>query len=143
MAEGLNRVTLLGSLGADPDLKHTDSGSSILTMRLATTTRYKSGDDWKDRTVWHSIKVWGKRGEALKKHLVKGSRVYVEGELRSDEYEKDGEKKFFTYVNAVVVLFAGGKSGEAKQANGKPNGSKPPAKKETQPDESFEDDIPF
>ncbi len=110
MAEGLNRVMLLGNLGADPELRVTPGGQSILKLRLATTESYLDKSNTRqERTEWHSITVWGKRGEALSKILSKGSSVFVEGSLRTSSYEKDGEKRYKTEVNANNIILAGGK----------------------------------
>jgi single-strand DNA-binding protein len=112
MAEGLNRVMLLGNLGADPELRYTKGGQAVLKLRLATTERYKDqSGEWKDRTEWHSVTVWGKRGEALSKFLNKGSNIFVEGSLRTTSWEKDGQKHYRTEVNANQVLLTGGRGG--------------------------------
>lgn len=116
MAEGLNRVTLLGNLGADGDLRFTQSGTAVLNLRLATTERYKAQDgEWKERTDWHSVVVWGKRGEALAKFLQKGATVCVEGSLRTSSYEKDGQKRYKTEVIAREVILCGGRGERSGQ----------------------------
>src|SRR6516162_5443198 len=112
MAEGLNRVMLLGNLGADPELRVTPGGQSILKLRLATTESYLDKSNTRqERTEWHSITVWGKRGEALSKILGKGSSIFVEGSLRTSSYEKDGVKHYRTEVNANNIILAGRRSG--------------------------------
>ena len=112
MAEGLNRVMLLGNLGADPDLKVTAGGQAVLKLRLATTETYlDKANARQERTEWHSITVWGKRGEALAKILSKGSSIFVEGSLRTSSYEKDGEKRYRTEINANNIILSGGKRG--------------------------------
>jgi single-strand DNA-binding protein len=108
MAEGLNRVMLLGNLGADPELRVTPSGQSLLKLRLATTERYlDKSNTWQERTDWHSVTVWGKRGEALSKILAKGSSIFVEGRLQTSSYEKNGEKRYRTDVIANNIILAG------------------------------------
>jgi len=108
MSEGLNSWTGLGNLGADPELRTTQSGVSWLRMRLATTERYLDKDKaWQEKTEWHSCTIFGKRAEALHKILKKGSRIYVSGPLRTSEYEKDGVKRYSTEVIVRQVLFAG------------------------------------
>lgn len=108
MADGLNRVTLLGNLGADPELKVTAGGQAILKLRLATTSSYLDKSNTRqEKTEWHSITMWGKRGEGLAKILKKGDRLYVEGELRTSSYEKDGEKRYRTEVNANNAILCG------------------------------------
>ena len=78
MAEGLNKVLLLGNLGADPELRVTPGGQAVLKLRLATTETYLDRNNTRqERTEWHSVTVWGKRGEALAKFLKKGERLFV------------------------------------------------------------------
>src|SRR5262245_57482807 len=116
MAEGLNRVMLLGNLGAVPELRVTAGGQAILKLRLATTETYLDRNNTRqERTEWHSVTLWGKRGEALSKFLSKGDRIFIEGSLRTSSYEKDGEKRYRTEINASNVILSGGgrKSGDA------------------------------
>ena len=108
MSEGLNKVMLLGNLGADPELRATQGGQAVLKLRLATTETWADKDGTRqERTEWHNITMWGKRGEALAKILGKGSRIFVEGSLRTSSYEKNGEKRYSTEVNATNVILAG------------------------------------
>lgn len=112
MAEGFNRVVLLGNLGADPDLRSTQGGQSVLRLRLATTERYlDQTKEWKERTEWHNVTVWGKRGEALHRILTKGSTIFVEGSLRTTSYDKDGVKMYKTEVVAQNIVLTGGRPG--------------------------------
>src|SRR5882757_2546023 len=110
MSEGLNKVHLLGNLGADPELRVTPSGQAILKLRLATTESYLDKNSARqERTEWHQVTVWGKRGEALAKILSKGSSVFIEGSLRTSSYEKDGEKRYRTEIVANNIILAGGR----------------------------------
>jgi single-strand DNA-binding protein len=112
MAEGLNQVTLLGNIGKDPELR--DAGSTkVLRFRLATTERYKEASgDWKDRTEWHTVIVFGSRGEGLSRVLAKGDRVCVVGSLHTSEWQaQDGSKRQSTEINARSVYLCGGKGG--------------------------------
>ena len=109
MAEGLNRVLLFGNLGADPELKMTNGGQAVLKLRLATSESYLDRNKVRqDRTEWHSVVVWGKRAEALGKFLTKGSRIFVEGGLRTSSYEdKDGKKVYRTEIVASNIILGG------------------------------------
>jgi single-strand DNA-binding protein len=109
MAEGLNRVLLFGNLGADPELKMTNGGQAVLKLRLATSESYLDRNKVRqDRTEWHSVVVWGKRAEALAKFLTKGSRIFVEGGLRTSSYEdKDGKKVYRTEIVASNIILGG------------------------------------
>lgn len=109
MAEGLNRVMLLGNLGADPELRMTSGGQAVLKLRLATTESYMDRNKARqERTDWHNIVIWGKRGEALGKFLSKGERIFVEGRIATSSYEdKEGQKRYRTEVIANNVILAG------------------------------------
>ena len=110
MAEGLNRVMLLGNLGADPELRFTQGGQAVLNLRLATTETYLDKDKIrKERTDWHNVVIWGKRGEGLAKVLAKGSTIFIEGSLRTSSYDdREGNKRYKTEVIAQNVILAGG-----------------------------------
>ena len=151
MAEGLNRVMLLGNLGADPELRATGSGQSVLKLRLATTESYLDRNRVRqERTDWHSVVVWGKRAEALARILGKGSKLFVEGSLRTSSYEdREGNKRYRTEVVATNLILAGGSRG-AGASGGAPRREGPPS--EQGPTESAgyddadyggDDDIPF
>ncbi len=120
MAEGLNRVMLLGNLGADPELKVTQGGQALLKLRLATTETYLDKNNTRqERTEWHSVTMWGKRGEALAKFLTKGERIFVEGRLQTSSYEKDGEKRYRTEIIATNLILGGrGKGGDQPYEGG-------------------------
>src|SRR5512144_573167 len=113
MAEGLNRVMLLGNLGADPELRSTSGGQAVLKFRLATSETYLDRNRVRqERTEWHNVVVWGKRAEALGKILNKGSRLFVEGSLRTSSYEdRDGNKRYKTEITALNVVLCGGRGG--------------------------------
>ena len=113
MAEGLNRVMLLGNLGADPELRMTSGGQAVLKLRLATSESYLDRNKVRqERTEWHSVVVWGKRAEGLAKILSKGSRLFVEGGLRTSSYDdKDGNKRYRTEVVANNIILSGGGGG--------------------------------
>ena len=104
MSQGMNKVMLLGNLGADPELRYTKDGLAVMRFRLATTENYLDKHSIKqEKTEWHDVTVWGNRGEALSKILKKGTCVLVEGGLRTSSWEKDGVKKWRTEVIARDV----------------------------------------
>ena len=118
MADGLNRVMLLGNLCADPELRFTQGGQAVLHMRLATNESYLDKDKVRqERTDFHNVTVWGKRGEALAKFLTKGSGIFVEGSLRTSSYDnREGVKVYKTEINATNIILAGGKGGSPRHA---------------------------
>lgn len=124
MAEGLNRVILIGNLGQDPELRFTQSNQGVLSLRMATTESFFDSNtkERKERTEWHSVVVWGKRGEALNKILSKGSRIAVEGRLQTRSWEaKEGGKRYTTEVVANNVILLGGR-GEGGGGGGRSGG---------------------
>lgn len=107
--EGINKVLLLGNLGSEPELRMTPGGQPLLTFRMATTEVYYDKEKVKqERTEWHTVTLWGKRGESLARYLSKGSRVFVEGRIHNSSYEKDGVKRYKSEVVALDLKFAGG-----------------------------------
>lgn len=108
MSNSMNKVFLLGNLGADPELKEFD-GNAKLRFRLATsaTWRDKASGELKEKTEWHTLTMWGKRAEALAGILTKGSRVMVEGRLETRSYEADGTTKYVTEVKVDDLFLAG------------------------------------
>lgn len=111
MATGLNRAYLLGNLGQNPELRQTNSGQSVLSLRMATNERYKNNDgEWVDRAEWHTVVVWGKRAEALAKILAKGSPIMVEGRIQTRKWEdKEGKDRYTTEIVAREIFLTGRK----------------------------------
>jgi single-strand DNA-binding protein len=108
MSEGLNRVILLGRLGADPELRYTAGGTAVLNMRLATNESFVDRNkELQERTDWHQVVVWGARAEGLSKILMKGACLLIEGGLRTSSYEKDGAKRYKTEIHAREICLAG------------------------------------
>lgn len=130
MSEGLNKASLIGNLGADPELRYTGGGSAVLNLRLATSTSYKDKDgERKERTEWHQVVVWGKRAEALSGFLAKGATIFVEGEIRTESYDdkKSGEKRYSTKIHAHTVIPMSKSPGGARADEpGEPPRGRPP-----------------
>lgn len=120
MADGLNRALLLGNLCADPELRVTSGGQSVLKLRLATNESYLDKDRTRqERVEYHSVVVWGKRAEALSKFLAKGSRIFVEGGIRTSSYDdKEGNKKYRTEIVASNIILSGSGGGERNGGSG-------------------------
>ncbi len=124
----VNRVTLIGNLGADPELKYLPSGQAVCEMRLATNEKWTDKNEQKqERTEWHRIVVWGKQAENAAKYLAKGRSVYIEGRIttRSWDDKNTGEKRYMTEIVANVVTFLGGgdRNGEGRQESQGDGGS--------------------
>jgi single-strand DNA-binding protein len=151
MAEGLNKVLLIGNLGQQPELRTTQSGQSVMTLRMATNERYKNRDGvWTDRAEWHTVVVWGKRAEGLSKVVSKGTQLFIEGKLQTRSWDdQQGQKRYTTEVVARQVLLLGGRGGGSSSNSGAP----PPGDNDYGGsyggsyggggDDFTEDDIPF
>ena len=103
MARGVNKVILVGNLGADPETRYTASGSAICTIRIATSEAWKDKQtgEQQERTEWHRIKFFGRLAEIAGEYLKKGRQVYVEGSLRTDKYtDKEGIERYTTDIIA-------------------------------------------
>jgi single-strand DNA-binding protein len=100
----LNRIQLIGRLGRDPEGKFTPTGKQVTHFSLAVTNRWKTRDgETKEYTEWINIEAWGRLGEVCQEYLKKGSLVYLEGRLRTDRYEDQGENKYYTKVVALQM----------------------------------------
>lgn len=99
----LNRVQLIGYLGRDPETRYTPTGKKVTTFTLGVTERWKSEGELKEYTEWFNVEAWGRLGEICQEYLHKGSLVYIEGRLRTDRYEEQGETRYFTKVVALTL----------------------------------------
>ena len=108
----LNKVMIIGRLGADPEMKTLSSGNALTTFNVATSENWKDKDGQKqERTEWHRIVVWGKLAEICGKYLAKGREAYIEGKLQTRSWEdQQGQKKYTTEVVATNVQFIGGQA---------------------------------
>ena len=131
MAGGVNKVILVGNLGADPDMRYTPSGQGVCEMRLATSESWNDKNGQRqERTEWHRIVVWGKRAEVCSKYLSKGRQVYVEGRIQTRTYDdKEGNKRYITEIIAQDVQFlgGGGRDGARESSNGRHADGPPPS----------------
>jgi single-strand DNA-binding protein len=114
MARGVNKVILVGNLGADPEMRHTGSGTAICSFTLATSESWtdKQSGEKQERTEWHRIKIFGRLGEIAHEYLKKGRQVYIEGSIRTDKFTgKDGVEKYFTDIIASEMQMLGSNEG--------------------------------
>lgn len=144
----MNKVLLLGRLGADAELRVTAGGTSICKFSLATSEKFKDKEGkQQERTEWHRCQLWGDRGEKLSQYLTKGKQLLVEGSIQYGKYEKDGQTLYTTDIRVNNVEFAGdgGKGSEARKPEGNDN-APPPASTGFGGDDfggGSDDDIPF
>ena len=104
-----NKVIMVGNLCEDSTLRYTAQGTPVCNLRLAVNEKVKSGDEWKDEVLYIGVTVWGKQGEACAQYLDKGKQVLVEGRLKENSWEQDGQKRSKVEINAVNVKFLGSK----------------------------------
>ena len=140
MAKGLNKVMLIGHLGKDPEMSYTPSGVAVCKFTLATNESYKGDDgNWIEKTEWHNIVAWRKLAEICSQYLKKGSKIFAEGKIQTDTYEKDGKKNYFTKIvmNEMTMLDPKG-SGSTTMSDASVNGETSVVS-----DKGSEEDLPF
>ena len=162
MARGINKVILIGNLGRDPETRYMQNGNAVTNFSVATseTWRDKSTGDNQERTEWHNVVCFAKLGEIAGEYLKKGSKLFIEGSLRTSSWEADGQKKYRTEVIArdMQMLDSRGAGMGGGMSGGMNDGGynqSPPANQQRAPqaasqdgadmvaDEDFDDDIPF
>ena len=128
----VNKVILIGNVGNDPESRTTATGTSVLSLSLATNEKWtdKQGNK-QEKTEWHRVAMFNKLAELASQYLRKGSKIYIEGKITTSSYEKDGEKRYSTEIIANSMQFL----------DSKPQDSKPQSQPATS--NSFNDDIPF
>jgi single-strand DNA-binding protein len=161
----INHVVLVGRLTRDAELRYTAGGQAVCKFSVAVNRRRKNGDQWEDEANFFDIVLWGRQGESLNQYLVKGKMIGVEGELRQDRWQQDGQNRSRVEIvaNNLQLLGGGGgqgnwqagNSGGGGNAGGWSGGGNPPApysqgsgEQEAPParsagDDGFSDDIPF
>jgi len=158
----LNHVVLIGRLTRDAELKYTAAGQAVCKFSIAVNRRKKSGDQWVDEPNFFDIVLWGRQGESLNQYLIKGKLVGVDGELRQDRWEQDGQNRSKVEIVAANLQLLGGNSGgpsangpaagrreESAPSNGSPygdsgnGGGNGSAYGGGGNDDGFADDIPF
>ena len=157
---GLNKVLIIGNLGRDVELKYSQNGTAVGRMAVATSDSWTDAQGQKqEKTEWHNVTVFQKLAENCEKYLKKGSKVFVEGKLQTDSYEKEGQTHYSTKIIANVVQFldskesgtgtGNGQSGYSPQAKAQPqNQGYNPNQQQAQPQQQSQadytgDDLPF
>jgi len=153
MARGINKVILIGNLGADPETRAMPSGTTVANLRVATSEswRDKQSGEQQERTEWHRVALFGRLAEIAGEYLRKGSQVYIEGSLRTRKWQdKQGNDRYSTEIvgNDLQMLGGRGGAGAAPAAAGAAGGAAPPSYAEESAgggsrSEEFDDDIPF
>jgi single-strand DNA-binding protein len=156
MARGVNKVILIGNLGADPETRYMPSGSAVSNLRIATTESFKDREtgQQQERTEWHSIAMFGRLAEIAAEYLRKGSQVYIEGRLRTRKWQdREGKDRYTTEFVADNMQMLGGRGGggampadvegEAPAARPAPSRTRAPAPAPAAADADPDDDIPF
>jgi single-strand DNA-binding protein len=154
MARGINKVILIGHLGADPETRAMPSGMTVANMRLATTESWKdkqSGEQ-QERTEWHNVALFGRLGEIAAEYLRKGSQVYIEGRLRTRKWQdKEGRDRYTTEIVANEMQMLGGRGGAGGGGGGGGSSESAPRAEHAEAAaggagvarDEFDDDIPF
>ncbi len=129
MARSLNKVILIGNLGADPEIRSTTSGTRVATISLATSRSWTgAGGDQQEKTEWHRIVAWDRLAEIVERYLKKGDRIYIEGRIEYRQWEgQDGQTRYTTEIRAREMIMLGGRDSKERsavptQAGGKPAG---------------------
>ncbi|WP_250519471.1 single-stranded DNA-binding protein [Caballeronia sp. NCTM1] len=140
----VNKVILVGNLGADPETRYLPSGDAVANIRLATTDKYKdkASSEWKETTEWHRVAFFGKLAEIVTQYLKKGSSCYIEGKIRTRKWtDQAGVEKYSTEIVADQMQMLGGRGEGGQQAQQKPQRQQA---KQAAPAGDFDDDqIPF
>ena len=157
MARGVNKVTLIGNLGNDPEVRYTANGSAVANVSIATAEAWKDREsgDMQERTEWHRVVFFSRLAEIVGEYLKKGSQVYIEGRLQTRKWQdRDGNDKYTTEIVANEMQMLGGRGGAGNGPIGGSGGfdnagggsSRPtnaPSAKPEPPMDDFDDDIPF
>jgi single-strand DNA-binding protein len=155
MSKGtLNKVILIGNLGFDPEIRQSPNGGVVASLRIATSERRKEGDQWVDHTEWHRVAVFGRTAEVARDYLRKGSKVLVEGSLRTRKWQdKNGQDRYDYEISVQDMQMLDRSGGSAPSSTQSPRGeydrgSRPSAPPEPDPgfggsSGEFDDDIPF
>ena len=115
-----NKITLVGNLGRDPELRYTPQGTPVCSFTMATNERRKDkSGEFQDQTTWFRVTLWGRQAETASQYLTKGRPVYIEGRLRIEEWtDRDGKQRYTLEVHATDMQFIGGRGDEGAGGGG-------------------------
>jgi single-strand DNA-binding protein len=141
---GVNKVILVGNLGSDPELRHTPNGTPVANFRIATNEVFTNREGERDqRTEWHRIVAFGRLAEICGQYLKKGKQIYIEGRLRTREWEdQSGNRRFTTEINATQMVMLG-RAGDAGFVPGEEPQESPPEESQAKVGSDDDDDLPF
>jgi single-strand DNA-binding protein len=149
-SRGVNKVILIGNLGADPETRYMPSGGAVTNIRMATSESWKDRNtgETQERTEWHRVVFFNKLGEIAGEYLKKGSKVYIEGSIRTRKWQgQDGQDRYTTEVVANEMQMLDSRGGSGGSTSFEPDREAQPASAPTAsasaPDADFDDDIPF
>ena len=115
--KSINRVIVLGNVGSDPQIKYTPQGTPVARISLATNDRFKDKKgEWQDRTEWHNVILWARLAEIAKEYLHKGSKIAIEGSLRTRSWDKGGQKHYMTEIITSDLVLLDARASKAEQA---------------------------
>lgn len=116
----LNKAMIIGNLGADPEVRYTQNNTAVANLSVATTERYKDRNgELQERTEWHRVVAWGRLAEICQEYLKKGSLVYFEGRIETNQWEdKEGQKRYTTEIRALEMQILDSRSENRSQSNG-------------------------
>jgi single-strand DNA-binding protein len=142
MASGINKVILVGNCGGDPETRYLPSGGAVTNITIATSESWKDkqGGQQQERTEWHRVVFFNKLAEIAGQYLHKGSKVYIEGSLRTRQWEKDGVKRYTTEIVASQMQMLDSRESQSEQGAAQNNASQQPSQGGF---DDFDDDIPF
>jgi len=148
MSRSLNKASLIGNLGADPEIRSTNAGVRVATLSIATSRRWTSrSGEQQEKTEWHRVVCWDKLAEICEQYLKKGDRVYAEGRIEYRQWEgQDGQKKYTTEIRALELIMLGSSGGRESYSAAPAGSTSSPAPEYSEfsnKSVAGEDDLPF
>lgn len=145
MSRSLNKATIIGNLGTDPEVRSTNTGTRVATLSVATSRRWTSrSGEQQEKTEWHRVVCWDKMAEICERYLKKGDRVYIEGRIEYRQWEgQDGQTRYTTEIRAMEMIMLGSAGGRDSYPEGQPAGSGADYSDFSNDALAGDDDLPF